>query len=50
LLPPDSPGAATFEEFFHVYEEILDRASHDLLQKDLIEHQWALGGIIPGDD
>jgi hypothetical protein len=32
-------GAATFEEFLHVHEEIRDRATHDQLQKDLIEHQ-----------
>jgi hypothetical protein len=44
------PGAATFEEFLHVHEEIRDRATHDQLQKDLIEHQWALAGIIPGDN
>jgi hypothetical protein len=43
-------GAATFEEFLHVYEEIRDRATHDQLQKDLIEYQWALAGIIPGYD
>jgi hypothetical protein len=28
-----------FEEFLHVHEEIHDRATHDLLQKDFIEHQ-----------
>jgi hypothetical protein len=44
-------GAATFEEFLHVHEEIRDRATHDQLQKDLIKHQWALAGrIIPGDE
>jgi hypothetical protein len=43
-------GAATFEEFLHVHEEIRDHATHDQLQKDLIEHQWALAGIIPRDD
>jgi hypothetical protein len=36
------PEAATFEMFLHVHEEIHDRATHDQLQKDLIEHQWAL--------
>jgi hypothetical protein len=41
---------ATFEEFLHVHEEIHDRATHDQLQKDLNEHQWALAGIIPGDN
>jgi hypothetical protein len=44
------PEAATFEEFLHVHEEIRDRATHDQLQKDLIEHQWILAGIIPGDE
>jgi hypothetical protein len=33
-----------------MYEEIHDRATHNQLQKDLIEHQWALAEIIPGDD
>jgi hypothetical protein len=41
LVPPH-PGAATFEEFLHVNEEICDRTTHDQLQKDLIEHQCAL--------
>jgi hypothetical protein len=41
------PGVATFEEFLHVHEEILDRGTHDQLQEDLIERQWALAGIIP---
>jgi hypothetical protein len=44
------PGAATFEKFLRVHKEIRDRATHDQLQKDLIEHQWALARIIPGDD
>jgi hypothetical protein len=43
-------GAATFEEFLHVHEEIRDRAPHDQLQKDLIEHQSVLAGIILEDD
>jgi hypothetical protein len=42
-------GTTTFEEFLHVHEEIRDRATHVQLQKDLIEHQWALARIIPGD-
>jgi hypothetical protein len=33
-----------------MYEEIRDRGTHNQLQKDLIEHQWAFAGIIPGDD
>jgi hypothetical protein len=49
-LVASHPGAATFEEFLYVHEEIRDRATHDQLQKDLIEHQWALAGIIPGDN
>jgi hypothetical protein len=49
LVAPHS-GAATFEEFLHVHEEIRDHATHGQLQKDLIEHQWALVGIIPRDD
>jgi hypothetical protein len=28
-----------------VHKEILDRTSHDQLQKDLIEYQWALTGM-----
>jgi hypothetical protein len=32
------PGAATFEEFLHVHEKIRDHATHDQLQRDLIEH------------
>jgi hypothetical protein len=44
------PGAATFEEFLHVHKEIRDHATHDQLQRDLIEYQWALAGIIPEDD
>jgi hypothetical protein len=44
------PGAATFEEFVHVHEEIRDHATHDQLQRDLTEHHWALAGIIPRDD
>jgi hypothetical protein len=43
-------GATTFEEFLHVHEEIHDSATHNQLQRDLIEYQWALAGIIPGDD
>jgi hypothetical protein len=38
------PRATTFEEFFHVHENIHDRTTHDQLQKDLIEHQCALTG------
>jgi hypothetical protein len=36
------PGAAIFEEFLHVHENIRDHANHDQLQKDLIEHQLVL--------
>jgi hypothetical protein len=28
-----------------VHKEIRDRTSHDQLQKDLIEYQWALTGM-----
>jgi hypothetical protein len=31
------PGAATFDEFFHVHEEIRDRATHDQLQNNLVD-------------
>jgi hypothetical protein len=31
-------GATTFEEFLHMHEEIRDHATHDQLQRDLIEH------------
>jgi hypothetical protein len=33
-----------------VYKDIHDHATHDQLQKALIEHQWALEGILPGDE
>jgi hypothetical protein len=44
------PGAATFEKFLHMHEEIYDRATHDQLQKDLIKHQWVLAKIILGNN
>jgi hypothetical protein len=28
-----------------VHQEIRDRTTHDLVQKDAIEHQWALAGM-----
>jgi hypothetical protein len=33
-----------------MHEEIHDCGTHDQLQKDLIEHLWALARIILGDN
>jgi hypothetical protein len=40
-LIPRHLRAVTFDKFLHVHKD----TSHDQLQKDLIEYQWALTGM-----
>jgi hypothetical protein len=36
------PGALSWEEYLHMNVEVTDEIVSKRLQKDLIEHQWAL--------
>jgi hypothetical protein len=39
------PGAATFEEFLHMHQEVRDHTTRDQFQNNLFEHHYVFVGM-----